>query len=688
MCFYQLLKLLTDLRRITVARVVREALQSGTSIGQPEDMQELYFTLYSLPYAGLFSHLLIQDISTLFSAASQPPIAIVAGRLNRLRYSCFLAPEGTINATIDKCHELQLFSSSSNQSYIAMANTVPPVFEKLMKPVDPTAWVHYKYPLLATKQSSASPSAIVRLGIVTYQLFDSNVGHTLYRLIEHLTTYHTHSPKDNVKPPEDAVSRMMESIVSSLGSTNDRDASPQTPIRRKIQGVKRFRVVLFVLRPLQNKFGSWIVNLADEVVPLPWSPNQKRRNVTMLQDTMSKANLDVLLATDSGIDSYLYATLHGRMAPVQMVYWGDGASHTMSLGMPDTVDYYITGDDVSPANLQDVMCEQVRDSILSLKPQFCMVIGMLSFLPFQIVRIAGLGTFFMSLPPVTPAEHLERVTNLHLLANSNHYLIPRVTIAIHPEFDQVILGILRRDHVASIIILHEADQVLWVEKLRKRWKSNSGFSEEDILRVRMVPMMSRRQFLALMVSSCVIIDTFPVGMGISSLEALSLGTPLVTYPHKQTSSRHFAAGALRSMNLTSLIVSNIDECSRTSTFVARSLFHRGRYKLLLLKRIGLLQWRTARPNAMPYDMDKLTMDIESSLPTEEEKLRFREVIQEDQRETDELYRLSKESGEIGERTLNDFAQLIGRTGHPWALLRKANDAETKSLQRRQRRSSK
>jgi hypothetical protein len=43
----------------------------------------------------------------------------------------------------------------------------------------------------------------------------------------------------------------------------------------------------------------------------------------------------------------------------QIVYYGGGGSHTMTLGLQDTVDYFVSGDAVSPPSLQASMNEQV-----------------------------------------------------------------------------------------------------------------------------------------------------------------------------------------------------------------------------------------------------------------------------------------------------------------------------------------
>jgi hypothetical protein len=42
-----------------------------------------------------------------------------------------------------------------------------------------------------------------------------------------------------------------------------------------------------------------------------------------------------------------------------MVYFGSVGSHLLSLGLPDTVDYFVTGDATTPPALQHTVAEQL-----------------------------------------------------------------------------------------------------------------------------------------------------------------------------------------------------------------------------------------------------------------------------------------------------------------------------------------
>jgi protein O-GlcNAc transferase len=56
----------------------------------------------------------------------------------------------------------------------------------------------------------------------------------------------------------------------------------------------------------------------------------------------------------------------------------------------------------------------------------------------------------------------------------------------------------------------------------------------------------------------VLVDPVPFGMGVTALEALGLGVPVVTLPSRQTVPA-LAAGMLRLLGLEELIVESVDE---------------------------------------------------------------------------------------------------------------------------------
>ena len=164
---------------------------------------------------------------------------------------------------------------------------------------------------------------------------------------------------------------------------------------------------------------------------------------------------------------------------------------------------------------------------------------------------------------------LQTVSRLSLFGSRHLYLVPRMLMSIHPAFDGVIRAILVADPLAEIMIMYEVQQEvrgaspcltvlhrlcpslrawhavpccgsvlclgccchcvwgvdtgrmrrqLWLEKLRRRLKSDPDI-RLAYRRVRFAKKLPEREMLTLMKVAEVIVDTFPVGMGIAALEA-------------------------------------------------------------------------------------------------------------------------------------------------------------------------
>ena len=98
---------------------------------------------------------------------------------------------------------------------------------------------------------------------------------------------------------------------------------------------------------------------------------------------------------------------------------------------------------------------------------------------------------------------------------------------IHPVMDPVLKRILLSPGQPLIItIMSEQSEV----QLRRRWKESLGNSLlQRVLVLRQQPW----DIFAAIVESCrAALDTWPVGGGVNSLDALGLGVPVVTMPSK------------------------------------------------------------------------------------------------------------------------------------------------------------
>jgi predicted O-linked N-acetylglucosamine transferase (SPINDLY family) len=104
------------------------------------------------------------------------------------------------------------------------------------------------------------------------------------------------------------------------------------------------------------------------------------------------------------------------------------------------------------------------------------------------------------------------------------FLCPQSLFKIHPEFDAMIGAILSQCPAAELAIL-DGQHPEWRAALDARWRRTIP---HVIDRIRFVPRRDRAGFMSLLASARVILDTPQFSGGLSSLEALSAETPVVT----------------------------------------------------------------------------------------------------------------------------------------------------------------
>jgi tetratricopeptide (TPR) repeat protein len=528
--------------RSRVVRNVREALEDRGSTVHPERLPDLYHLMYQLPYSGLPAHLLMRDISAWVATCEDPVLPWVAPAL--------LPPPA------------------------AAAAAAPP------SPPPPLP-------------RAPPPSAQVRVGIVSYQGFDCAVGHLLHNLVRALRGF---SPPPPAAPRDgarvvDAPSRGAGAAPTPLtlhggngssgawegwdglggGGGGGGSRAPRLP------GVAGFHVTYFHLYHWADTVTQWIhaaVGGAPHFVA--------RKSVTgsapaltldALRGAVAAAGVDVLLVADPGLNVDLYALLFSRVAPVQVALWGSETAAALTLGLPDSVDYVVVGDGVTPRDAQGQLLEQA-------------------------VRLGDVGTYLFAAPPLNGSDVLRAVASQGLLEGTRLYLVPCALHALHPAFDDVLLGVLAADPRGEVLLLYEEGQSLWLAKLRRRLAAHAlaapaalarlRFREEPAGTVGAPSPPSRR---ALMAAAEVVLDPFPVGLGTTALEALLGGTPVVSCPALQSALRRTAEGALRRLGLgQELLAAGGEDFVARAVRVASDGALRGRLAAALRARAPLLVW--------------------------------------------------------------------------------------------------
>jgi len=248
----------------------------------------------------------------------------------------------------------------------------------------------------------------------------------------------------------------------------------------------RFEVVVFHTRGAVDEMSAAIDRCADRAIRLPGSLDTARHLIAAEQ-------MDVLVYPEIGMDPFTYHLAFARLAPVQCVMWG----HPDTTGIP-TVDYFLSSADLDPDGNEAHYTERLQR--LSRLPAY-----------YERPRIAA--------PPPTRAA-------LGVDEDATLYLCPQSLFKLHPDYDQILGDILRRDGKGTLVLI-EGMSAHWSRRWRERFARTCGDVSD---RVRILPRRSHADFLGLLTVADALLDPLPFGGGTTAYAALGLGLPVVTWP--------------------------------------------------------------------------------------------------------------------------------------------------------------
>jgi glycosyltransferase involved in cell wall biosynthesis len=128
-------------------------------------------------------------------------------------------------------------------------------------------------------------------------------------------------------------------------------------------------------------------------------------------------------------------------------------------------------------------------------------------------------------------------------------LCPQQLPKFHPNFDYVIASVLRRVPGAVLVVLDPAGKYHWRRTLEQRWLSTSADAPADAgadagtdaappgawtERVLWLGRLDPQEYLAVLALGDVMVDPYPFGGGVTTLEALAVCTPVLSLPAHQT----------------------------------------------------------------------------------------------------------------------------------------------------------
>jgi predicted O-linked N-acetylglucosamine transferase (SPINDLY family) len=256
---------------------------------------------------------------------------------------------------------------------------------------------------------------------------------------------------------------------------------------------------IFIAPTIQDEYSEFIRSKSDRSIVVP-------QDLSTARALIAEQKLDILFYQDIGMEPFGYFLAYSRLAPLQCVSFG----HPDTTGIP-TIDYFISND------LYEV-------------PEAA------SHYSERLYVLKGLGTLSYYHRPRLPDRPKTRL-ELGLNAGDRIYLCPQNLFKLHPDMDELMAAILRRDPQGKIVMI-SGKVNRWTELLKKRW---SETIPDVVDRIIFLPRMISSDYLTLIASSDVMLDTIHFNGMNTSLEAFSVGTPVVTYAGEFQRGRHTQA---------------------------------------------------------------------------------------------------------------------------------------------------
>jgi len=270
-------------------------------------------------------------------------------------------------------------------------------------------------------------------------------------------------------------------------------------------GIANFHltVISTVALDQADEISADFLRRADNVVVLDAGVSE------VSQLVLTGLELDILFFPDVNLDPTVTFLAYSRYCPVQIAFWG----HPVSTHL-DSIDYFITSDlfDNDGGNQNWAAFKE------------------------QVIRLDSLSTNFETPPiPSTPQDQLyyRKLVKNEFGDDSRLYLCAQTIMKLHPSFDDVFRQILRQDKNAVLGLIGTKYQMLWSERVRRRIETHVG--EEHANRIFFLEgQLEYKSYLDLVCSADVTLDPFPFGGGVTILESIACGVPVVSDGNKQT----------------------------------------------------------------------------------------------------------------------------------------------------------
>jgi protein O-GlcNAc transferase len=293
-----------------------------------------------------------------------------------------------------------------------------------------------------------------------------------------------------------------------------------------IEGLSRarFEVEVFAIAPVTGDALQRRIAAAARWERLP-------ANLWAARERIASRECDVLFYADLGMEPMSYFLAHARLAPVQVTSWG----HPVTSGLP-TIDAFVSHALLEPDGAQ----AQYTETLLC----------------------AARGAIYPAFQRRQTVRRTRR--ELGLPESSRLYVCAQSLFKVDPRFDATLRAVLERDPDA-LLLLFEAREAAVTARVRERLSRRNARLAG---RIRFLRRARIDEYVQCLRACDVVLDTWPVGGGVSTHDALAAGTPVVTVPGTALRGR-FARGALHLLGLDECIATDAEDYADRAVAIGR-----------------------------------------------------------------------------------------------------------------------
>ncbi|MGQ9838671.1 MAG: O-linked N-acetylglucosamine transferase, SPINDLY family protein [Cyanobacteriota bacterium] len=291
--------------------------------------------------------------------------------------------------------------------------------------------------------------------------------------------------------------------------------------------------------------------------------------------------LDILVYLEIGLSPFILQLASLRLARVQCSTW----AHPVTSGL-STIDYFLSSDFMEPENGQEHYTE-------------------------KLIRLPHLGTCFAK--PILPEQKYYR-PDFGLREDAIVYMTCQYLGKYLPQYDYLFAAIAKRVPAAQFVFLALPNRAI-AEKFRQRLaKVFSAYELSLDQHCLILPRLDHEAYLDLNRCADVMLDSVGWSGGITTLEAIAVGLPVITCPGELMRSRHTYA-ILKRMGLTTLVAPNLSSYEDLAVQLGSNPKFRHQMAIQIQQRRDLLFEDQECVAALAYFFQQI-----ATIPTQENEL--------------------------------------------------------------------